>query len=175
MSELKLLATESLWIHMKVAWLIKWAGPWEQELRLTLALTLPITSLLNLDRPFDLLWHSVSHCKWRAGLWLIKSTKMMKSCDFFSRSFFQNTHCFLNLCLGLLSVIFFFEFTNQVLSKISLLNVIQVKKEKKKFCKMIISMDWNCQILLNMWRSILLPSLQTHREKDCQEITYFQR
>ena len=31
-----------------------------------------------------------------------------------------------------MSVIFFFEFTNQVLSKISLLNVIQVKKEKKK-------------------------------------------
>ena len=37
--------------------------------------------------------------------------------------------------------VFFFEFTNQVLSKISLLNVIQVKKEKKRFCKMIISMD----------------------------------
>ena len=59
MSELKLLATESLWIHMKAARLIKWAEPWEQELHLTLFLTLPITSLLNLDKPFDLLWHSV--------------------------------------------------------------------------------------------------------------------
>lgn len=104
MSELKLLATESLWIHMKAAWLIKWAGPWEKELYLILALTLPITSLVNLDRPFDLLWHSI-FLTVNEGLGSdIKSIKTMKSCDFFFLEVSFKIHiAFLIyvLCLGL--------------------------------------------------------------------------
>ena len=42
-----------------------------------------------------------------------------------------------------MSVIFFFEFTNQVLNKISLLNVIQVKKEKKKYTEAQVC-GWMC-------------------------------